>query len=118
MGRMPAVIRCHVVYSVLAGTLLQFAQDCALSVLTMDAFISSIRAGNAEGKKANLGGELLGVRYALNVLSFTGIHHHHHERGTLIAGVCLETSPFKVVAAFLAQVVGKIWDGHLYTLEL
>ena len=44
--------------------------------------------------------------------------HHHHEQGALIAGVCLETSPFKVVAAFLAQVVGKIWDGHLCTLVL
>ena len=61
------------VYSVLAGALLQFAQDCALSQSTMDAFISSIRAGNAEYEKANLGGELMGVRDALDVLSFTGI---------------------------------------------
>ena len=68
----------------------------------MDAFISSIRAGNAEGKESNLGAELLGVRYALDVLSFTVIRHHYHEQGALIAGVCLETSPFKVVAAFLA----------------
>ena len=78
MGRMPAVIRCHVVYSVLAGTLLQFAQDCALSASTMDAFISSIRAVNAEYEKANLGGELLGVGDALDVLSFTGIRIAPH----------------------------------------
>ena len=64
MGRIPAVIRCHVVYSVLAGALLQFAQDCALSASTMDAFISSLRAGNAEYEKANLEGELLGVHDA------------------------------------------------------
>ena len=64
MGRMPAVIRYHVVYSVLAGVLPQFTQGCALSTSTRDAFISSIRAGNAEYEKANLGGELLGVRDA------------------------------------------------------
>ena len=38
--------------------------------------------------------------------------HRHHEHGALIAGVCLETSPFKRVAAFLVKVVGKIWDGQ------
>ena len=67
-------------YSVFAGTLLQFAQDCALSASTMamDAFISSIRAVNAEYEKANLGGELLGVRHALDVLSFTGIRIAPH----------------------------------------
>ena len=70
---MAAVIRCHVVYSVLAGALPQFAEGCALSASTMDAFISSIRSGNAEYEKANLGGELLGVRDALDILSFTGI---------------------------------------------
>ena len=70
---MAAVIRCHVVYSVLAGALTQFARGCALSTSTIDAFISSVRAGNAEYEKANLGGELLGVCDDLDILSFTGI---------------------------------------------
>ena len=39
----------------------------------MDAFISSIGAGNAEYEKANLAGELLGVRDAFYILSFTVI---------------------------------------------
>ena len=44
--------------------------------------------------------------------------HRHHEHRALIAGVCQKTSPFKELPAFLAQVVGKIWDGHLCILVL
>ena len=66
------VITCHAVYSVLAGALPLLPATCVLSTPARTAFVSLMRAGNAEYDKANLHGQLLGVYDTLRLYHSLG----------------------------------------------